>query len=121
MTLQKDYVYPGLHTTYIKQQEAVVEYLRDNWLHLSGDGHCDGPEYSPKYATYSIMDCATYLILEYSLVHVNETRRSVAIEKEGLRHFLDKLLDQGVDIISLTTDRHTGVTPQILASYLTSI
>ena len=26
--LQKDYVYPVVHTTYIRQQEAVVEYLR---------------------------------------------------------------------------------------------
>ena len=64
--LQKDCVYPVVHTTYIRQQEAVVEYLRDNWLHLSGDGRCDSPGYSAKYATYSLMDSATDLILDYS-------------------------------------------------------
>ena len=39
-------MYPVVHTTYIRQQEAVVEYLRDNRLHLSGDGRCDSPGYS---------------------------------------------------------------------------
>ena len=103
-----DYVYPVVHTTYIRQQE---EYLRYNRLHLSGDGRCDNPGYSAKYATYSLMDSATDLILHYSLVHVSETGSSVAMEKEGLRRCLDKLLDQGVDIISLATDPHTGLTP----------
>ena len=107
--LQKDYVYPVVHTTYVRQQEAVIEYLRDNQLHLSGDGRCDSPGYSAKYATYSLMDSATDLILDYSLVHVSETGSSVAMEKEGLRRCLDKLFDQGVDIISVATDRHTGV------------
>ena len=59
--------------------------------------------------TYSLMDSATDLILDYSLVHVSETGSSVAMEKEGLRRCLDKLFDQGVDIISVATDRHIGV------------
>ena len=87
----------------------MVKYLRGNQLHLSGDGHCDSPGYSAKYATYSLMDSATDLILGYSLVHVSETGSSVAKEKEGLRHYLNKLLTQGVDILSVTTDRHTDV------------
>ena len=100
-------MYPVVHTTYIRQQEVVIEYLRDNQLHLSGDGHCDSPGYSAKYATYSIMDSATDLILDYSLVHVSETGSSVAVEKEGLRHCLDKSFDQGVDIISIAIYRQT--------------
>ena len=107
--LQREYVYPVVHTTYVRQQEAVVEYLRGNQLHLSGDGRCDSPGYSAKYATYSLMDSATDLILDYSLVQVTETGSSVAMEKEGLKRSLDKLLNQGVDILSVATDRHTGV------------
>ena len=59
--LQRDCVYPVVHTTYVRQQEAVVEYLWGNQLHLSGDGHCDSPGYSAKYATYSLVDSATDL------------------------------------------------------------
>ena len=71
--LQRDYVYPIVHTTYIRQQEAIVEYLRKNRLHQSGDGHSDSSGYSAKYAIYSLMDSATDLILDYRLVHVSET------------------------------------------------
>ena len=55
------------------------------------------------------MDSATDLILDYSLVQVTETGSSVAMEKEGLRCCLDKVLAQGVEITSTATDRHTGV------------
>ena len=101
--------YPVVHTTYVRQQEAVVEYLRGNQLYLSGDGRCDGSGCSAKYVTYSLMDSATDLILDYSLVQVSETGSSVALEKEGLNRSLDKLMNQGVDILSVATDRHTGV------------
>ena len=55
------------------------------------------------------MDFATDLIatIDHSLVHVSETGSSIAMEKEGLRCCLDKLLTQGVDILSVATDRHT--------------
>ena len=64
--LQKEYLYPVVHTNYVMQQEFVVEYLVGYKLHLSGDGHCDSPGYSAKYGTYSLMDSATDLILDYS-------------------------------------------------------
>ena len=82
--LQKEYLYPVVHINYIRQQEAVIEYLRGNQLHLSGDGRCDSPGYSAKYGTYTLMDSATDLILDYSLVQVSEVGSSVAMEKEGL-------------------------------------
>ena len=99
------------------QQEAVIEYLRGNKLHLSGDGRCDSPGYSAKYGTYSLMDSATDLILDYSLVQVTETGSSVAMEKEGLRRCLDKVLAQGVEITSIATDRHVGVASLMKKEY----
>lgn len=53
--LQRDYMYPVVHTTYVRQQEVVIEYLRDNQLHLSDDGCCDSLGYSSKCATYSLI------------------------------------------------------------------
>ena len=43
--LQKEYLYPVLHTNYVLQKEVVIEYLRGNKLYLSGDGRCDNPGY----------------------------------------------------------------------------
>jgi len=79
--LQREYVYAVVHTTYVRQREAVVEYLRGSQPHLSGDGCCDSPGYSAKYCTYTIMDSATDLILDYSLLQCTETGSSVAMEK----------------------------------------
>ena len=111
--LQKEYLYPVVHTNYVMQQEAVIEYLRGNKLHLSGDGRCDSPGYSAKYGTYSLMHSATDLIL----VQVTETGSSVAMEKDGLRRCLDKVLAQGVEITSIATDRHVGVASLMKKEY----
>ena len=42
---------------------------------------------------------------------------SVAMEKEGLRCYLDKLLTQGVTITSIATDRHPGVASLMKKDY----
>ena len=64
-----DYAYPAVHITDVRQHKAVVEYLKGNQLHLFDDGCCVSPGYSAKYDTYSLMESATDLILDYSLVH----------------------------------------------------
>ena len=61
---------------------------------MSGDGHCDSPGYSVKYCTYTFMDFATDLTLDYKLVQCTETGSSVATEKEGLRWCLDNMMVQ---------------------------
>ena len=35
--LQREYLFPVVHTNYLKQQDAVVEFVRDSNLKLSGD------------------------------------------------------------------------------------
>ena len=78
--LQKEYLFPVIHTNYIMQQDAVLEFLRGNDLKLSDDGLCDSPWYSAKYCTYSLMNSATDLILDYKLIQSSETGSSVAVE-----------------------------------------
>ena len=36
--IQKSYLYPVIHSAYLLQQQAVLVFLRDEGLHLSGDG-----------------------------------------------------------------------------------
>ena len=71
----------------------------------------------PNMGTYSLMDSATDLILDYSLVQVTDVGSSVAMEKEGLRRCLDKLLTQGVLVAFIATDRHTGVASLMKKEY----
>ena len=99
------------------QQDAVIEFLRDNDLKLSGDGRCDSPGYSAKYCTYSLMDSATDLISDYKLIQSSETGSSVAMEKEGLRRSLNYLLERNVSINTIATDRHKGVGSQNILTF----
>ena len=55
------------------------------------------------------MDSANDLILDYKLIQSSETGSSVAMEKEGLRRSLTCLLDKGLSIDTISTDRHRGV------------
>ena len=102
--LQKEYLFPVIHTAYVHQQEALFAFLEGKHLYLSGDGRCDSPGYNAKYCTYSLMDNATDLILDYSLVQVTETGSSVTIEKEGLELCLTNVLAKDVLVKSITTD-----------------
>ena len=82
--IQKSYLNPVIHSAYLLQQ-AVLVFLKDEGLHLSGDIRYDSPGYSAKYCTYSIMNSVSDLILDYNLVQSTETGSSMAMEKEGLR------------------------------------
>ena len=112
-----EYLFPVIHNNYVMQHDAVLEFLRGNNLKLSGDGQCDSPGYSAKYCTYSLMDSATDLILDYKLIQSSETGSSVAMEKEGLRRSLNYLLEQGVSIVTIATDRHRGVGALMKSNY----
>ena len=49
----------------------------------------------------------TYVILDYSVIHVSKMGNYIAMEEERLRRCFDKLFNPGVDTISVATDRHT--------------
>ena len=115
--LQKEYLFPVIHTNYLMQQDAVMEFLRGNNLQLSGDDRCDSPRYSAKYCTYSLMDSATDLILDYKLIQSSETGSSVAMEEEGLRRSLNYLLERDVSIVTIAMDRHRGVGTLMILDY----
>ena len=115
--LQKEYLFPVIHTNYLMQQDAVMEFLRGNNLQLSGDGRCDSPRDSAKYCTYSLMDSATDLILDYKLIQSSETGSSVAMEEEGLRRSLNYLLERDVSIVTIAMDRHRGVGTLMILDY----
>ena len=95
-----------VHTTNVKQCEAVVE------IYGEASYNCLAiviVTVRTKYCTYTLMNSAMDLILQYSLMQCTETGSSVAMEKGGLRWCLDKLMVEEVNISTVATDRHTGV------------
>ena len=79
-------------------------------LSIIGDGRCDSPGYSAKYGTCTIIDQNTDKILDFQLVQVGEVANSVAMEKTELERSLQYLLNEGLSIHQLATDRHPQIT-----------
>lgn len=79
---------------------------------LAGDGRCDSPGFSAKYLTYSFMDTSSDKIVHFVQVQVGENdqvQSSNAMEKFGCIKGLEELRGNGVEVASLTTDRHAAI------------
>ncbi|XP_037498631.2 uncharacterized protein LOC119372223 [Rhipicephalus sanguineus] len=90
----------------------MVNALADLQVDLAGDGRCDSPGYSAKYLTYSVLAMQNGCILHTEQVQVGESPEvpnSVSMEKHGLAKCLTAVEKLGINICSLTTDRHPGV------------
>uniref|UniRef100_A0A1A8AVE9 Uncharacterized protein n=1 Tax=Nothobranchius furzeri TaxID=105023 RepID=A0A1A8AVE9_NOTFU len=56
-----------------------------------------------------MMDLKRNKVIDIQLVQSNEVGNSVRMEKEGFVRSLSTLLEGGVDVQQVVTDRHTGV------------
>lgn len=90
-------------------QTAILSALSDNPIGLAGDGRCDSPGYNAKYCSYTLMDMKTDLIVDQQLVQVTKAGTSMAMEKMGLERSLSLVLDHGLNVTTLATDRHVGI------------
>ncbi|KAF4114060.1 hypothetical protein G5714_004283 [Onychostoma macrolepis] len=63
------------------------------------------PGFSAKYNTYSLMDDDSDKIVHFELVQVTEASSSVAMEPIVLKRSLSKILEKGIKVDVLTTDR----------------
>lgn len=118
--IQQNRIFPLVNAYYRQNQIVLADTFRDKGspLVLSGDGRCDSPGYSAKYCTYSLMDCDTGFIVDYSLVQVTETGTSVDMDKEGLRRCLLTVREGlNLEIATLATDRHCQITAFMKADY----
>ncbi|XP_063967369.1 uncharacterized protein LOC135157003 isoform X2 [Lytechinus pictus] len=78
-------------------------------LTVCGDGRCDSPGYNAKYCSYTMMEAKTSKIVAMNLVQVSEATSSNAMEKIGFQRALDGLLEAGLNIGTVATDRHLGI------------
>ncbi|XP_063063564.1 uncharacterized protein LOC134456062 [Engraulis encrasicolus] len=77
---------------------------------MSGSGSISqDTERGAKYSTYSFQNDSAKEIVHFELVQVTEASSSVAMEVMGLQRGLSELLDRGVDIGVMTTDRSPSV------------
>uniref|UniRef100_A0A8C2FEU5 Uncharacterized protein n=1 Tax=Cyprinus carpio TaxID=7962 RepID=A0A8C2FEU5_CYPCA len=115
-TIQSSYLIPVISEAY-KKQESIIkarlicQTLDGESVHVCGDGRSDSPGHSCKYTTYSFMDDSTNQIV------VTQAKNSVAMEPIGFKKGLDKLLDEGINVKVVTTDRHPSIRKMMREDY----
>ena len=83
--IQNQYLYAAIHMVYLNYQKISHQKCLEKSVSLSRDGRCDSPE----------------------------TGSSSTMEKEGLIQALKEVSSYGIQIKTLTTDRHTLVKSMI--------
>jgi len=107
--IQNTYLHPVINEYWTLHQTAILSVLSDQKLRLIGDGRSDSPGFSAKYCSYTCMDVDSGLIVDQQLVQVTESGSSVAMERLALERSLNFLLDHGLQVSTLATDRHLSI------------
>ena len=109
--LQKRYIIPAINKVYLTYRELRFAESRDNSekLNLLGDGRCDSPGHCAKYGTYTLMNSDTGEIMDFHVSHVSIAGNSQRMELDGLKNLIYEFEANGLEIESLTTDRHKMV------------
>ena len=106
MKLQTRVLFPSVNKVYKTAHDKIIGTLSNCSVNVVGDGRCDSPGFNAKYGTYTLMNEKTNLTLDFHIVQVSTVGNSSKMEKEGLKHLMDKFRKKEISISSLTTDRH---------------
>ena len=117
--IQHKFVAPVVFSAWAGQQHVILQELCDKTsVRLAGDSRCDSPGFSAKYSTYTLLDCDSGYVVCGRVVQLGqETNSSVAMEKVGLQSCLDFVLNHGVSVTVLATDRSPSVIKKMKNDY----
>ncbi|KHJ80396.1 hypothetical protein OESDEN_19929 [Oesophagostomum dentatum] len=110
-----EYTKDAMDIVYAAHQEKVLDVVRsknenETGLNLAADGSYDSRGYSALIGKAVVADLATKLVLHTEVLHRSETDNiSGKMEVEGIRRMLRWIVQQGMRINSLTTDRSRNI------------
>ncbi|XP_072006293.1 uncharacterized protein [Engystomops pustulosus] len=106
---QTRYLFPAIEYTWKKEQSIVLSEISNRPVCLIGDGQMDSPGFSAKYCVYSLMDHDSKKIVAFSVEQLVPTVSSVGLEKIAFEKTLQFLLQSGINIEIIATDRHVSI------------
>ncbi|XP_064461908.1 uncharacterized protein LOC135372144 [Ornithodoros turicata] len=109
---QRGFLVPAIEKVWSIKQQQILAELRGQPVELVSDGRCDSPGFSAKYMTYSFLASSVNKVIYSVQIQVGEceqVRSSVSMEKHALVTGLADLRAEGIQIASLTTDRHSAI------------
>ena len=114
---QDHYFNAAINLAYQNNLAEARREVGDNLVVVAGDGRCDSPGYNAKYCSYTMMDTSSNKILAMCLVQVSEATSSNAMEKLGFQRAMDELIDSGINVATVATDRHVGIKKAMREEY----
>ena len=106
MKLQTKVLFPSVNKVYKTARNEIIGTLSNCSMNVVWGGRCDSPGFNAKYGTYTSMNAQTNLILDFHIVQVSTVVNSSQMEKEGLKHIMEKFRKKEISISSLTTDMY---------------
>ncbi|XP_070567634.1 uncharacterized protein [Ptychodera flava] len=105
---QKYYLQPTIIKVWNDEQATMINQLSnmDGGLILAGDGRSDSPGHCAKYGSYSVIEQRLNKVLDIQLVQSNEVPNSAWCEHEGLKRTIAFLIESGLEVSTIISDRH---------------
>ncbi|KAK0156598.1 THAP domain-containing protein 4 [Merluccius polli] len=120
-SLQSTYLISVIESAYRDHHKEIMRNLQlqtvGGGISICGDGRSDSPGFSAKYTTYSFMSDETKEIIMVDLIQVTEATSSPAMETLGFRRGLDHLIQAGVGVDVITTDRSPSIMKLMRETY----
>ncbi|XP_069833039.1 uncharacterized protein [Dendropsophus ebraccatus] len=114
---QRNFLFPTIDIQWRRNQERNFEALGRTALCVAGDGQWDSPGNNAKYCIYTLMDVDSQKILNFDIQQLGDGATSVGLEKLACKNALDFLLEKGVNVRILCTDRHLSICKMIKDDY----
>uniref|UniRef100_A0A803JQR1 THAP-type domain-containing protein n=1 Tax=Xenopus tropicalis TaxID=8364 RepID=A0A803JQR1_XENTR len=106
---QRKFLFKSVHHFWEKERKLIRENIGKHPVALAGDGQCDSPGFTAKYCTYSFSDLATNKIVDFEIVQRSETSSSNAMENVAFQRCLDRIIQEGIDVCVVATDKHPSI------------
>ncbi|XP_071954979.1 uncharacterized protein [Antedon mediterranea] len=117
--IQRSYLFPVINDLYNENHGIWIDAFRYQDIFVGGDGRSDTPGHSAKYLGYSLMEENSELIIHFELVQVSEApgQASTNMERVGFTRAIDYLLEEDVNVVGVTTDRHVQIASDMNKNY----
>ncbi|KAM8923998.1 uncharacterized protein RCH25_008751 [Pelodytes ibericus] len=106
---QKKFIFPIVDLYYKRDRQATISSLKGKAICLSGDGRCDAPGSNAKLCTYTLFEESSQKVIECNTVRATASTSSGAMECKAFRRCMNQVLNDGLTVSIVATDRHTSI------------
>ena len=106
---QDNHLHPVVKQLWDRQQQELLQEIKEDGLLIGQDARCDSMGHSAKYGSYTAADLERNKIFNVEPVKSNEVKSPYHMELEGLQRMIQVFDRFQVKVKALLTDRHRQI------------